>query len=98
MKFPTFSAIQNGTAAKNPIRNPTNASLSATSENIQRSGSPGGIVSWITGMTRNAKARTAARRATPGIIESESAGQIANAPPMRAIAMTAARIQRWNST
>ena len=39
------AAIQNGTAAKKPIRNPINASLSATSENIQRFGSPGGIVS-----------------------------------------------------
>ena len=98
MKLPTFSAIQKGTAEKNPIMKPMNASFSAISENIQRLGSPGGIVSWITGITRNEKASTAARRAMPGIMESARAGQIAKAPPMRAIAMTAASIQRWNST
>lgn len=50
------------------------------------------------GMTMNANASTAARRATPGIIVSVSAGQMANAPPIRAIASTAASTHRWNST
>ncbi len=44
------------------------------------------------GMIRQEKAKTAARRATPGIIDSVSAGQTANAPPILAIASTAARI------
>ena len=35
-----------------------------------------------------------ARRATPGIIDSASAGQIANAAPILAMTRTAARIQR----
>ena len=98
MKLPTFSAIQKGTAAKNPIRKPMNVSFKATSENIQRFGSPGGMVSCMTGITRNENASTAARRAMPGIMESASAGHTAKAPPMRAMAMTAASIQRWNST
>ena len=74
------------------------ASLKATRANIHQSGSPGGIPAWMKGMTTKAKASVAARRATPGIIASVSAGQMAKAPPIRAIARTAASIQRWNST
>ena len=45
-----------------------------------------------------AERSTAALRAMPGIIDSVSAGQMANAPPNLAIASTAARIHLWNST
>jgi len=97
MKLPTFSATQNGIAAKKPIRKPISASRNAANANIQTFGSPSGIPAWMYGIARQEKPSTAARRATPGIIESVSAGQTANAPPMRAIARAAARIQRWNS-
>ena len=97
MKFPTFSAIQNGIAAKKPMRKPMNASLNARSANIQTFGSPGGMPFLMNGTARYAKPSTAALRAMPGIIDSVSAGQTANAPPNRAIASTAARIHLWNS-
>ena len=98
MKLPTFSATQNGTAAKKPMRKPTSASLNAAKANIHQIGSPGGIPAWTNGIAMHEKPSTAARRATPGIIVSVSTGQIANAPPIRAIARTAARIHLWNST
>ena len=44
-----------------------------------------------------AKPSVTTRRAAPGIMDSVSAGQIANAPPTLAIARTAARIHLWNS-
>ncbi len=98
MKLPTFSATQNGIAAKNPMRNPMMASLNARSANIHTFGSPGGIPACMYGIARHENPSTAALRATPGIIESVSAGQMANAPPILAIARTAASIHLWNST
>ena len=97
MKLPTFSATQNGIAAKNPMSAPRSASLAATIPNIHQIGSPGGMFAWTQGMAIHASPIVAARRATPGIIDSVSAGQIANAPPNLAMTRTAARIQRWNS-
>ena len=97
MKFPMFSAIQNGIAAKNPMRKPMNASLNARNANIQTFGSPGGMPFLMNGTARNAKPSTATLLAMPGIIDSVSAGQMANAPPNLAIASTAARIHLWNS-
>ncbi len=97
MKLPMFSATQKGIDAKNPSRKPMMASLKARIENIQRFGSPGGISFFTKGTTRHAKPNTATLLATPGIIESASTGQMANAPPILAMARTAARIQRWNS-
>ena len=97
MKFPTFSAIQNGTAAKKPRRKPMSASLKARSANIQTFGSPGGMPSLMNGIARQEKPKTAALLATPGIIDSVRAGQMAKAPPILAIARTAARIHLWNS-
>jgi len=98
MKLPTFSATQNGIAAKKPMRKPISASFSAATPNISTLGSPGGIPAWMYGIAKAAKPSVAARRATPGIIVSVRAGQTANAPPIRAIASTAARIHLWNST
>ena len=98
MKLPTFSAIQKGIAPKNPRRKPIRASLKATSANIQTFGSPGGIPSFTNGTASTAKASMAARRAMPGIIDSVNAGQMANAPPILAMARTAASIHLWNST
>ena len=98
MKLPTFSAIQKGMAAKKPMRKPMRASRKAARANSQRLGSPGGMVAWMAGRTRTAKAKVAARRATPGIMESVRAGQMAKAAPMRAMARTAARIQAWKAT
>ena len=98
MKLPTFSATQNGIDAKKPMRNPMIASLKARSPNIQTFGSPGGIPPLMNGIARHENPSTAALLATPGIIDSVSAGQTANAPPILAIASTAARIHLWNST
>jgi hypothetical protein len=54
--------------------------------------------SFTSGIAMHEKPRIAALLAIPGIIESVSAGQMENAPPILAIARTAASIQRWNST
>ena len=97
MKLPTFSATQKGIAPKKPMRKPIRASRKAASAKSQRSGSPGGMVAWMAGRASTAKAKVAARRATPGIMVSARAGQMAKAAPMRAIARTAERIQRWKA-
>ena len=81
-----------------PIRKPIIASLAAITANTHQIGSPAGMASCMKGTARTAKPNVAARRATPGIMLSVSAGQMANAPPILAIARTAASIQRWNST
>ena len=97
MKFPTFSATQNGTAEKNPIRNPTTTSFTPTTASIPQPGSPGGIVASTCGTASTANARIATRRAVPMIIASPNAGQTMNAAPMRTAARASAMIRRWYS-
>ncbi len=97
MKLPTFSATQNGTAEKKPMRKPISTSFTPITASMPQPGSPGGIVASTCGTTSAENARIATRRAVPMIIDSPNAGQIMNAAPMRIAASANTMIRRWNS-